>query len=46
MLKYGNEKQKDFWLPKLATNTLGSFCLSESGSGSDAFALRTKAVIS
>eukprot|EP01080_Neovahlkampfia_damariscottae_P004513 gene4513-7891_t len=43
MLKYGNEKQKDYWLPKLATDTIGSFCLSEAGSGSDAFALRTKA---
>eukprot|EP00967_Tisochrysis_lutea_P049549 scaffold60710_cov31-Tisochrysis_lutea.AAC.1 len=29
------------WLPRLASDTLGSFCLSEAGSGSDAFALRT-----
>uniref|UniRef100_A0A7S0LJZ9 Short/branched chain specific acyl-CoA dehydrogenase, mitochondrial n=1 Tax=Coccolithus braarudii TaxID=221442 RepID=A0A7S0LJZ9_9EUKA len=32
------------WLPRLASDTLGAFCLSEAGSGSDAFALRTTAV--
>jgi len=42
-LKWGNEEQKSKYLPKLATNTIGSFCLSESGSGSDAFALQTNA---
>ena len=31
------------WLPRLATDTLGSFCLSEASSGSDAFALKTRA---
>jgi len=31
------------WLPRLATDTLGAFALSESGSGSDAFALATTA---
>ncbi|EOD13466.1 long-chain specific acyl-CoA dehydrogenase [Emiliania huxleyi CCMP1516] len=31
------------WLPRLASDTLGSFCLSEAGSGSDAFALRCAA---
>jgi len=41
--KYGTEEQKKKWLPRLATDTLGSFCLSEWGSGSDAFALKTKA---
>ncbi|KAI1620371.1 acyl-CoA dehydrogenase/oxidase [Exophiala viscosa] len=43
VLKYGSEKFKKEWLPKLATNTVGSFCLSEPVSGSDAFALKTKA---
>lgn len=43
ILKYGSEKLKKEWLPKLATNTVGSFCLSEPVSGSDAFALATKA---
>jgi len=31
------------WLPRLATDTLGAFALSETGSGSDAFALSTTA---
>lgn len=44
ILKYGTEESKKKWLPKLATNTVGSFCLSEPASGSDAFALKTKAV--
>lgn len=43
ILKYGSEALKKQWLPRLATDTLGSFCLSESGSGSDAFAMSTRA---
>ncbi|KAF1988620.1 short-chain specific acyl-CoA dehydrogenase mitochondrial precursor [Aulographum hederae CBS 113979] len=43
ILKYGSEESKRKWLPKLATGTVGSFCLSEPVSGSDAFALATKA---
>merc|ERR1712000_657409 len=43
VLKYGSEHIKKKWLPKLATNTVGSFCLSEPVSGSDAFAMATKA---
>jgi len=43
ILKYGTEETRSTWLPKLATNTVGSFCLSEPASGSDAFALKTKA---
>jgi len=43
ILKYGTEESKRKWLPRLATDTVGSFCLSEPASGSDAFALRTKA---
>jgi alkylation response protein AidB-like acyl-CoA dehydrogenase len=39
----GTEEQKKKYLPKLAKETLGSFCLSEWGSGSDAFALKTTA---
>ncbi|TQS39415.1 hypothetical protein Golomagni_00058 [Golovinomyces magnicellulatus] len=42
-LKYASPFLKNNWLPKLATNTVGSFCLSEPISGSDAFALATKA---
>ena len=43
IMKYGSEALKNQWLPRLATDTLGSFCLSESGSGSDAFAMATRA---
>lgn len=43
ILKYGTEESRRKWLPKLATETVGSFCLSEPASGSDAFALRTRA---
>ncbi|KAK5109328.1 hypothetical protein LTR62_007097 [Meristemomyces frigidus] len=43
ILKYGTEESRKKWLPKLATDTVGSFCLSEPASGSDAFALRTRA---
>jgi short-chain 2-methylacyl-CoA dehydrogenase len=43
ILKYGSTDIKKRFLPKLATSTVGSFCLSEPVSGSDAFALATKA---
>ncbi|KAF7350882.1 Acyl-CoA oxidase [Mycena sanguinolenta] len=41
--KYGTKEQQDKWLPQLASSKLGSFCLSEPASGSDAFALQTRA---
>ncbi|KAK8187600.1 acyl-CoA dehydrogenase/oxidase [Phyllosticta capitalensis] len=44
ILKYGSVESQKKWLPMLATGTVGSFCLSEPASGSDAFALQTKAV--
>eukprot|EP00514_Thraustochytrium_sp_LLF1b_P003375 CAMPEP_0184521734 /NCGR_PEP_ID=MMETSP0198_2-20121128/7863_1 /TAXON_ID=1112570 /ORGANISM="Thraustochytrium sp., Strain LLF1b" /LENGTH=409 /DNA_ID=CAMNT_0026912427 /DNA_START=84 /DNA_END=1314 /DNA_ORIENTATION=- len=40
---YANDVVKDKYLPRLATTDLGSFGLSEAGSGSDAFALQTRA---
>lgn len=43
VMRYGTEEQKATYLPKLASHWLGSFCLSESSSGSDAFALKTTA---
>lgn len=43
LLKNANETQKKKYLPMLAQNTVGSYALSESGSGSDAFALRLRA---
>ncbi|KAI0251468.1 putative acyl-CoA dehydrogenase short-branched chain precursor [Lactifluus subvellereus] len=41
--KYGTQEQQEKWLPQLAESKLGSFCLSEPASGSDAFALQTRA---
>ncbi|KAH7921714.1 acyl-CoA dehydrogenase NM domain-like protein [Leucogyrophana mollusca] len=41
--KYATKDQQDKWLPLLSESKLGSFCLSETGSGSDAFALQTRA---
>eukprot|EP01130_Rhizamoeba_saxonica_P003616 TRINITY_DN150_c0_g2_i1.p1 TRINITY_DN150_c0_g2~~TRINITY_DN150_c0_g2_i1.p1 ORF type:complete len:406 (-),score=113.88 TRINITY_DN150_c0_g2_i1:39-1100(-) len=41
--KWGSEAQKQKYLPRLATDTVGCFCLSEAGSGSDSFALKTSA---
>ncbi|KAH0545598.1 hypothetical protein GP486_008438 [Trichoglossum hirsutum] len=44
VLKYGSLEVKKKWLPRLATDSCGSFCLSEPVSGSDAFALSTRAI--
>ena len=44
MLRWGNADQKQRYLPKLATSLTSSYALSEAGSGSDAFALTTRAV--
>ncbi|KZC05997.1 PREDICTED: short/branched chain specific acyl-CoA dehydrogenase, mitochondrial [Dufourea novaeangliae] len=41
--KVGSEEQKAKYLPRLAQNYAGSFCLTEPGSGSDAFSLKTEA---
>lgn len=42
-LKWGNAGVKDKYLPKLAQEWVGAYALSESGSGSDAFALKLRA---
>lgn len=42
-LKWGSEALKEKYLPKMATEWVGAYALSESGSGSDAFALKTRA---
>ena len=44
ILKWGNEAQQEQHLTRLASGTVGSYALSEAGSGSDAFALETRAV--
>eukprot|EP01138_Halocafeteria_seosinensis_P002399 gb/GECG01002456.1/.p1 GENE.gb/GECG01002456.1/~~gb/GECG01002456.1/.p1 ORF type:complete len:430 (+),score=70.84 gb/GECG01002456.1/:1-1290(+) len=41
---YGSEELQARVFPRLSTDTVGSFCLSEPESGSDAFALKTKAI--
>ena len=41
--RWGSESQKKLWLPRLATEVAGAYALSEAGSGSDAFALQTRA---
>jgi alkylation response protein AidB-like acyl-CoA dehydrogenase len=41
--RWGTEESKRRYLPKLATSTVGAYCLSEAGSGSDAFALQMRA---
>ncbi len=43
LLRWGTESQKQKYLPKMCSEWVGSYCLSEAGSGSDAFALKTKA---
>jgi alkylation response protein AidB-like acyl-CoA dehydrogenase len=42
-LRWGSEEQKKRYLPRMAADTLGAYALSEAGSGSDAFALQTRA---
>src|SRR5437764_12674907 len=43
LLRWGNEEQKRRYLPRMAANTVGAYALSEAGSGSDAFAMQTRA---
>lgn len=46
LLLFGNHEQKTKWLPKLATGELiAAYALTEPGSGSDAMAAKTKAVL-
>lgn len=42
--RWGSDQQKRKYLPRLATDTLASYALSEAGAGSDAFALTTRAI--
>ncbi len=42
-LRWGNDDLKRRYLPKLAAGSVGAYALSEAGSGSDAFALTTRA---
>ncbi|MCG2586932.1 acyl-CoA dehydrogenase [Rhodohalobacter sulfatireducens] len=42
-LRWGSDEVKERFLPPLATEKVGAYCLSEAGSGSDAFALKCSA---
>jgi alkylation response protein AidB-like acyl-CoA dehydrogenase len=44
VMRWGNPEQKQRYLPRLAGEWVGSYALSEQGSGSDAFALAARAV--
>jgi len=41
-LRWGNDEVKQRYLPRLASDTVGAYALSEAGSGSDAFALTAR----
>jgi len=45
LLRWGSEPQRRALLPRLAGGTVGAYALSEAGSGSDAFALTTRASV-
>jgi alkylation response protein AidB-like acyl-CoA dehydrogenase len=45
LLRWASDEQKRRYLPRVCTDTLGAYALSESGAGSDAFALQTKAEV-
>lgn len=43
-VNYASDFLKEKYLPQLATDKVGAYCLSEAGSGSDAFSLKCRAV--
>ncbi len=43
LMRWTTKDQKRRYLPEMAANTVGAYALSEAGSGSDAFALQTRA---
>ena len=42
-MRWGTDDIKRKYLPRLASKSIGAYCLSEAGSGSDAFAMATRA---
>ena len=42
-MNYASDAVRKKYLPRLCADTVGAYCLSEAGSGSDAFALQTRA---
>jgi alkylation response protein AidB-like acyl-CoA dehydrogenase len=43
LLRWGTDEQRRRYLPRMAADTVGAYALSEAGSGSDAFAMQTRA---
>jgi alkylation response protein AidB-like acyl-CoA dehydrogenase len=43
LIRWGNQEQKKKYLSQLASEKVGAYALSEAGSGSDAFAMQTRA---
>jgi alkylation response protein AidB-like acyl-CoA dehydrogenase len=43
LLRWGSDEQKARYAPRMATDTVGAYALSEASSGSDAFGLKTRA---
>ena len=43
LLRWATEEQKERYLPRMCSDRVGAYALSEAGSGSDAFALQTRA---
>ena len=43
-LRWCNKEQQQKYLPRLTTKDIGSYCLTEANSGSDAFAMQARAV--
>jgi alkylation response protein AidB-like acyl-CoA dehydrogenase len=44
LIRWASDEQKKKYLPQLASDRVGAYALSEAGSGSDAFALKTRAI--
>ena len=44
LLRWGSDAQKKRYFPRLASEWVGAYALSEASSGSDAFSLKTRAV--
>jgi len=43
LLRWGTDEQKERYAPRMASDTVGAYALSEASSGSDAFGLKTRA---
>ncbi|MGH7502396.1 MAG: acyl-CoA dehydrogenase [Longimicrobiales bacterium] len=44
LLRFGSDSMKSGYLPRLTSEAVGAYALSEAGSGSDAFGLQTRAI--